>query len=240
MRILSVLHPGGGHSGVLRECAAAAGHELLEWRPGAEEPAPLAPADADALAVFGGGMNVADAPALPWLGDEIALLRAALEARTPVLGICLGAQLLAAAAGAGVTRARAPEIGWHPVALTPAAAGDPVLGALPARFTAYGWHSFTFAVPAGAVELARSPVCPQAYRLGEAAWGVQFHPEVTPDILAEWIGDWRSDPDAVRLGFDPDAARAAVDAHLAGWNAVGRTLFDGWLAAAAARLRAPA
>jgi GMP synthase (glutamine-hydrolysing) len=201
---------------------------------------PLPPASADALAVFGGGMNVADAAALPWLGEEIALLRAALDAGTPVVGVCLGSQLLAAAAGADVRRAGRPEIGWYTVERLTAAQDDPVLGALPARFTAYQWHSWTFTVPAGAVELARSPVCPQAFRLGDAAWGVQFHPEVTPDILDEWIADWRSDPDAVRLRFDPAAAHADVAERLGGWNAVGRALFDAWMAAAAARLRAPA
>jgi GMP synthase (glutamine-hydrolysing) len=239
MRILSVLHPGGGHSGLLRERAAQGGHELLEWTPagGGAPPAPLP--EVDGLAVFGGGMNVVDRGRLTWLEDEIALLRAALAAGTPVLGVCLGAQLLAAAAGAPVRRARRPEIGWHEVRRTPAGAADPVLGGLPERFTAYGWHSWTFALPPGAVELARSVVCPQAYELGGRAWGVQYHPEVTPDILEEWIGDWRSDPDAVRQGFDPDAARAELPAGLEGSSAVGRLLFDAWLTAVAG-VRAPA
>src|SRR5881409_2525108 len=109
MRILAVLHPGGGHGGVLRERAAAAGAELVEWTPGAGEPEP---AGADALVVFGGGMNVRDAERLPWLRGEIELLRDALAAGTPVLGICLGGPLLAAAAGAEVRRASTPEIGW--------------------------------------------------------------------------------------------------------------------------------
>jgi GMP synthase-like glutamine amidotransferase len=234
MRILSVLHPGGGHSGLLRERAASAGHELLEWRAadGAERPA-----DADAIAVFGGGMNVADADRLPWLEGEIELLRDALEDGTPVLGVCLGAQLLAAAAGAEARRAERPEIGWFDVERTVAGASDPLLGALPERFTAYQWHSWAFALPDGAVELARSPVCPQAYALG-SAWGVQFHPEVTGDILDAWIDDVASDPDAVAQDYAA-TARYELPERLAAWNALGRTFFDAWLAAAA-RVTAPA
>jgi GMP synthase (glutamine-hydrolysing) len=234
MRILSVLHPGGGHSGLLRERARAAGHELLEWRPadGGQRPA-----GADAIAVFGGGMNVADAGELPWLRAEIAMLRHALEDGTPVLGVCLGSQLLAAAAGAEVARAARPEIGWFAVERTQAGALDPVLGALPARFTAYQWHSWTFALPGGAVELARSPVCPQAYSLGARAWGVQFHPEVTSDILDAWFADIGTDPDAVAQGYAA-VARIGLAERLAAWNALGRLLFDGWLGAAA-RLTGP-
>jgi GMP synthase (glutamine-hydrolysing) len=238
MRIVSILHPGGGHSGLLRDAAAAA-HELVEWTPGAGEEMPAALGDFDAVAVFGGAMNVIDQDSHPWLTGEIELLRDALERRMPVLGVCLGAQLLAAAAGAEVHRVSDPEIGWHGVERLPAAADDPVASALPDRFTAYQWHSYACRLPAGAVELARSPVCPQAFALDGHAWGVQFHPEVTPDILEDWISDYDSDPDAVRLGFDPATALAEVDRRLARWNEIGRDLFGAWLAAAE-RVRAPA
>jgi GMP synthase (glutamine-hydrolysing) len=230
MRILSVLHPGGGHSGLLRERAAAAAHELVEWTPAAGEAMPGTLSDFDALAVFGGGMNVADQERLPWLTGELEVLRGALARRMPVLGVCLGSQLIAAAAGAEVERVASPEIGWLEV--EPASAGDPVLGALPERFVAYQWHSYASRLPAGAVELARSPACTQAYVLGGHAWGVQFHPEVTPDVLDEWIGDYDSDPDAVAAGFDPAAARAELPARLGPWNEIGRRLFSGWLEAA--------
>src|SRR6478735_6340103 len=99
MRVLSILHPGGGHSGVLRDSAAAGGHELVEWTPGDGEPLPGALGDFDGIAVFGGGMNVVDQERLPWLTGEIELLRDALAAGMPALGVCLGAQLLVVAAG---------------------------------------------------------------------------------------------------------------------------------------------
>jgi GMP synthase (glutamine-hydrolysing) len=231
MRILGVLHPGGGRSGLLGERAAAGGHELVEWVPARGEHAPATLDAVGALVVFGGGMNVRDAQRMPWLGGEIELLRDALEAGLPTLGICLGAQLLAAAGGAEVRRASSPEIGWHEVVRS---GEDPVLDRLPERFLAYQWHSYTFELPAGAVELARSAICPQAYRLRGSAWGVQFHPEVTPEIVRGWALDFESDPDAVAMGFDPDDHIATAQQRLPTWMDLGRRLFDGFLATARA------
>jgi GMP synthase (glutamine-hydrolysing) len=231
MRVLGVLHPGGGTSGLLAERAAHGGHELLEWVPadGDRMPAPLD--SIDALVLFGGGMNVRDADRMPWITGEIELARDALQAGVPTLGICLGSQLLAAAAGAEVHRAPEPEIGWAEVART---APDPVLDALPVRFSAYEWHSYAFTLPAGAVEIARNAVCPQAFRLHERAWAVQFHPEVTPGIVREWALDYESDADAVAMGFDPEAHIAIAAQHLPEWMDLGRRLFDAFLTAAAA------
>ena len=231
MRILAILHPGAGNSGLLAERAAAGGHALTVWTPGDGESLPDPPASHDAVVVFGGGMNVRDAERLPWLTGEIELLRDVLQEGVPVLGICLGAQLLAVAAGAEVRRSAAPEIGWFEVTR---AGGDPVLDRLPQRFEAYEWHSYTFELPAGAVELARSAVCSQAFRLGGSAWGVQFHPEVTPEIVRTWALDYESDPDAVQLDFDPRAHLALAERRLPAWMDLGRDLFDGFLAAAAA------
>jgi GMP synthase-like glutamine amidotransferase len=237
MRILAVLHPGAGSSGLLAERAAARGDELAEWTPGDGEPLPDPPSAFDAVAVFGGGMNVRDAERLPWLTGEIELLRDVLRDGVPALGICLGAQLLAAAAGAEVRRSAAPEIGWFEVERTGA---DPVLDRMPQRFAAYEWHSYTFELPAGATELARSAVCTQAFRLGEAAWAVQFHPEVTPEIVRIWALDYESDPDAVALGFDLEAHLAVAERRLPEWMDIGRRLFDGFLDVAELRARAAA
>ena len=240
MRVLGVRHPGGGTSGLLAERCDAGGHDLVEWMPGAGEPLPAPPAEFDAVVVLGGGMNVRDADRLPWMRAEIELLRDAMQERIPVLGICLGAQLLAAAAGAEVRRSPSPEIGWFDVARSEAGADDPVLGRLPARFLAYEWHSYAFALPAGAVELARSAACSQAFRLGEHTWGVQFHPEVLPEIVRAWALDYRSDPDAIAMGFDPPAHLAEAAERLPAWMEIGRTLFEGFLTAASAARRAPA
>ncbi len=235
MRMLCIRHPGGGHAGVFAERAKAVGHALEHWTPATGEPYPDTPEAYDGLVVLGGGMNVDEADRRPYLREEIALLEDTLAAGRPVLGVCLGAQLLAAAAGAEVHRARTPEIGWREVELCSAARSDRVVGALPHRFTAYQWHSYTFEIPFGAVELARSDVCPQAYRLGDAAWGVQFHPEVTEPILADWFATYDVDPDAVTMGFDPHGAAAELPAQLPQWKGLGGTLFDAFLAAVEAR-----
>jgi GMP synthase (glutamine-hydrolysing) len=239
MRVLGVRHPGGGTCGLLEECCDAGGHELVEWSPGAGEPMPAPPAEFDAVAVFGGGMNVRDAERLPWMRAEIELLRDVLQERVPVLGVCLGAQLLAAASGAEVRRSPSPEIGWFDVARTPEGELDPLFGRLPARFLAYEWHSYAFAMPAGSVMLAYSAACPQAFRLGEHAWGVQFHPEVVPEIVREWALDYESDADAIAMGFDPPAHIAEAAERLPAWMEIGRTLFGSFLTAASAAPRAP-
>ena len=235
MRILSILHPGGGHSGVLAGRAEAAGHRLDEWTPATEDAPPEAPESYDGLVVLGGAMNVAEADRRPYLRREIELLAESLRRGQAVLGICLGSQLLATAAGASVHRARRPEIGWRDAELSSAAAADRVVGALPRRFTAFQWHSYAFEIPFGAVELARNEVCPQAYRLGECAWGVQFHPEVTEEILAGWFASYDVDPDAVAMGFDPHSANAELPGRLPHWNRLGGTLFDAFMATVTAR-----
>ena len=114
-----------------------------------------------------------------WLGDERRLLQRLVAREVPVLGVCLGGQLLAKALHGHVRRLPSPEIGWIDVELTPEAAADPVFSGLPARFPSFQWHLYHFEEPDGAVPLARSERCLQAFRAGPAAWGVQFHPEVT-------------------------------------------------------------
>jgi GMP synthase (glutamine-hydrolysing) len=135
-------------------------------------------------------------------------------------------QLLSRAAGAWVAPLREPEIGWYEVELNEAGAADAVLGSLPPRFEALQWHHYTYGVPAGAVELARSDACTQAFRLGDACWGVQFHPEVTAVQLEGWI----SDP--TDAAPDPARLRAETREKIGAWNELGRTLCTAFLTAA--------
>jgi GMP synthase-like glutamine amidotransferase len=150
-----------------------------------------------------------------------------------VLGVCLGAQLLAAAAGGEARRAAVPEIGWYDVAITPEGESDPLLAALAPGFEAYEWHSYECVLPQGATALAASDACLQAFRIGESAWGIQFHAEVRATDALGWIRDYATtDPDAIRLGVDQEALRAQTRERIAAWNELGRGLCGRFLAAA--------
>ena len=211
MRVLSLTHERDGHSGLFGDVVRERGDELLEWNV-SRGPPPESPADFDALVVFGGSMHVDQEERHPWLTGQYDLMTDALERGQPLLGVCLGGQLLARSAGAHVGPASRPEIGWFEIELTPAGKADPVLGALPERFEAFQWHSYAFEVPTDGVLLAENPVCAQGFRVGEAAWGVQFHPEVTREMLEAWRA--QSEGSAPPVPFEPIEC----------WNALGRRL----------------
>ena len=169
------------------------------------------------LVVMGGPMNVDQTDRFPFLETEVRWLRAAAQAELPTLGICLGAQLLAKALGARVFRNQGKEIGWYDVEMLPAALADPLLSGSRAVETVFQWHGDTFDLPHAAVQLARSPACEQqAFRHGHNAYGLQFHLEMT----AEMVGDWLEDPDmraevAALEEIDPREIRCRAPAALA-------------------------
>jgi GMP synthase (glutamine-hydrolysing) len=181
-------------------------------------------------------MNVHEVEDNPWINDEIGLIADALERDVPTLGVCLGGQLLAAAAGGRVTRAPEPEIGWYEVEKTEAAADDPLLAELPERFLAYQWHSYQAELPEGGVLLATSPVCGQAFRVGDGAWGTQFHAEVTREIVEAWIRTYGGSADAVAEGFDAGEQRRRLREEIGRWNRLGRTLVGSFLTFAGRRV----
>ena len=214
MKVLALTHGPSVGPGVFGAEVAAAGHELQECHV-ASGGRPSH--DADAILVFGGAMHPDQEEQHPWLLAEHRFLVEALERETPVFGICLGAQLLAKAAGAAVRPAPEPEVGWLPVELTEAAGSDPVLSAAPARFEAFQWHHYTYDLPPGAVELARSDSCTQAFRLGNAI-GIQFHAEVTETQVDRWLAEDPADVD------DAEALREATRERIDAWNVLGRSL----------------
>ena len=224
MKILCVQHVPFEGPGSVRPWAKRSGHELM--RAMATEPATLPPVDRfDWLVLMGGPMGVHDGARHPWLQAEKEFIRRTLDAEKRVLGICLGAQLLADALGARVSRAPEPEIGWFPVERTAAGADSPIGRALPAKFTAFQWHGDTFDLPAGATHLARSAGCEQqGFALGARVAGLQFHLEVSgetvQDLLRHCPGDlgpgpYVQAPEAML--WEPgrfDASHALLDAVL--------------------------
>jgi GMP synthase (glutamine-hydrolysing) len=220
MKVLSIVHSPEART----ELFARAGHPIDEWSfSGGGSP----PEGYDAYMVFGGAMHPDQDLVHPWLVDEVAWLRSVIDDGAPVLGVCLGAQLIARATGAWSGRlAGEPEIGWYDVVLTDAGREDPVLGALPTTFDALEWHHYTYDLPPGAVELARNERCNQAFRLGTACWAVQFHPEVTHTQVLGWLDD-PDDP-----APDPAALRDETAGKIGRWNELGLALCNAFLAAA--------
>jgi GMP synthase (glutamine-hydrolysing) len=223
VNVLAVIHGESVRSGVFGDVVQERGHELEEWSLAWGTPLPR-PLDAyGAVLVFGGAMHADQEGHHPWLREENFFLERLLDLHIPAFGICLGAQLLAKAAHADVGPAPEFEIGWPTVELTDAGTDDPVLGLLPQSFTAFQWHYYAHGIPAGAVELARNDVCTQAFRLGDSAWGVQFHPEVTLPQIEAWIGEEEGLP--VNSGELLEQTRAQIDE----WNELGRRLCGGFV-----------
>jgi GMP synthase (glutamine-hydrolysing) len=224
VHVLGVIHGARARSGLFGEVAAARGHELEEWSLAWGTPPPRPLDEYGAVFVFGGSMHADQDDTHPWLREETMFLQRLLDTQTPVFGVCLGAQLLARAAGAAVGPAQAPEIGWYPVDQLPAAKDDPLLSRVPRAFAAFQWHYYTYAVPAGAVELARSETCTQAFRLGDHAWGVQFHPEVLHRQVLGWIDQERGKAPA-----DLDVVAEETGVRIAQWNGLGSALCSAFL-----------
>ena len=146
--------------------------------------------DFDWLVVMGGPMGVYDESAFPWLATEKVFLREAIAAGKTVIGVCLGAQLLADALGGRVYRGREKEIGWFSIELTETARASHLFGFLPSRFEVFHWHGDTFEIPQGAVRLARSEGCDnQAFLYEERVLGLQFHLESTPQSVGAIVAN---------------------------------------------------
>jgi GMP synthase (glutamine-hydrolysing) len=224
VRALAIVNQRDAGPGVFAEALQAGGVDLETWLvPERDRPAGDV-AGYDAVLVLGGAMHVDHEDRHPWLRAEKQLLAELLDREVPTLAVCLGAQLLAEAAGAAPRRAREPEIGWHAVHLTDAGRADPLVAGMAPGFEAFQWHSYEFPLPPGATALAYSDVCLQAFRAGPCAWGIQFHAEVSAADASAWIRDYRSDEDAVRIGLNPEALLDQTQRSIGAWNETGRAL----------------
>lgn len=227
MRVLSMTHGPLVRAELFGDVVGDAGHELEEWSL-VDSPAPPRELDDyDAVLVFGGAMNVDQEHDHPWLADEDEVLRGLIVRRVPLFGVCLGGQLLAKAAGAHVGPSLEPENGFTQVELTPAAREDPIFSRLPQSFDALNLHRYAFEVPDSAVGLAHSRVCAQAIRVGECAWGVQFHPEVRLEQVETWLDEEREIHPA-----EVERVRAEVRERIGEWTDFGAALCRSFLTTA--------
>lgn len=224
-RVLLIQHEEFEGPGTLRE--ALAGCEVRVVRTFAGDPVPGSLAE-DGLVVLGGGMGVYEAGRYPYLKDEMSLLHAAAAKGRPILGICLGSQLLAAAVGGSVAKAPRKEIGWFGVELLPGAREDALFTGAAGSFTAFHWHGDTFTLPDRAVPLAFSALTPlQAFRLDPRAWGVQFHLETDGQVLEAMLESGEEELREAGVGAGAIRARAATE--LPRLRALALRVFGRWV-----------
>jgi GMP synthase (glutamine-hydrolysing) len=236
MDVLVLQHIACEPPGAFEDVLIAAGADIHRVELDEGEPLPSWQ-DYVAIVAMGGPMSVNDDAELPWLTAEKQAIADAVKAGVPYWGSCLGVQLLAASLGARVYSGTQPEVGVLPVTLTEAGRSDPVFAGLPPEFLTLQWHGDTFDLPDGATLLASSPAYPnQAFRVGQTAYGVQFHVEVTDQMAREWaqVPAYAEYADRVlgaggidRLMTDFDAARERM-------LDVGRRMFERWVEIAVA------
>lgn len=167
----------------------------------------------DAILILGGPMNVYEENKYPFLKDEDKLIKEAIKKNIPTLGICLGAQLIAKAAGAKVTKnivrqLHQKEIGWYKIHLTDAGKNDPVFKGIGESFDVFQWHGDTFGIPEKAALLATAELCTnQALKVGKNIYGLQFHMEVTEDMIYKWIDTYDEELNSLKGVIDVEKIR---------------------------------
>jgi GMP synthase (glutamine-hydrolysing) len=221
-------HVGCETIGCLRDVLSAKQVTVRVVRLFEGEPVPANLETAAGLIVMGGPMGVYDHDRFPHLMDEMRLIEATVREEKPVLGICLGSQLLAAALGATVKASGQQEIGWHEVTLAPAAKTDGIWSGIPSKFMALHWHGDIFDLPAGAELLASSRMTAhQAFRYGKNAYGLLFHLEVTASGIAGMAAAFPGDLEQV--GLSSSALIEQSQRHLPGLRIIGEQALGRWV-----------
>ena len=231
-RLLVFQHVAIEPLGTLDDLIRARGHRIrfhnFERHPDAEP-------DLDryrGLVVLGGPMNVEDQHRRPHLKTELEVIERALEQGKPVLGICLGAQLLAHVLGARVRRHDQPELGWYELQLTAEGQRDAVLGAAGERLPVFQWHAYSYDLPHGATQLASTATCEQqAFRFGGNAYGFQFHLEADEQVIERWLGlpSFRPERAAPGLATDERSIRGETPKLVAATRRTAAAVFNHFL-----------
>ena len=241
MRFLVLQHIDAEHPGILREFMRDDG---VRWDTVRLDHGEVIPSldGYDAVVAMGGPMDVWEEDVHPWLvSEKAAIAEAVRERELPFLGVCLGHQLLADALGGSVSAMRAPEVGILDVELTGEGRSDAVIGSAPQTFKALQWHGAEVTrLPQGAEVLARSPACPvQAFRVGAAAFGIQYHVELTDATVREWgpIPEYAAALERTLGAGGLSRMQADASANMRGFNENARRLYDGFMGVVRERSR---
>jgi GMP synthase (glutamine-hydrolysing) len=226
--LIAIQHIGCETPGTIEDALRATGIGIRHVRVFDNDPVPAEMGEAAGLLVMGGPMSVYEEEWYPFLAEEIRLIQEAIRQEKPVLGVCLGSQLLAAALGARVMKGKLKEIGWHTVDLTDAAASDPLWDGIQKSFTAFHWHGDIFELPHGAVPLASSALtrC-QAFRYGRNAYGILCHMEVTREIISCMVDAFGAE--LREENIKGEALLRQAETHLSPLHRIGGTLFRHWV-----------
>jgi GMP synthase-like glutamine amidotransferase len=231
MRVLVVQNFDNTGLGQVGAALAEAGAEIDERRPYRGEALPCDAAGHDAMVMLGGGQNALADDEYPYFPALLDLTRDFAARDRAVLGICLGSQLIARAFGGENRIGGAEEFGWQGVALTPEAKADPVLSGLPQEFPIFEWHDDHFSLPREAVRLAGNAVAEnQAYRVGRAVYGFQFHFEADTGLVRQW-SDAFAEVIEKRHPTWPARLDAEIAANAPAADAAGLAIARAWVAA---------
>jgi GMP synthase (glutamine-hydrolysing) len=226
MRVLVLQHVAIEGPGILEPFLTQRGWQLDTVPLYAGAKLPEQPQQYQAILVMGGPMGVYDEAEYPFLRAEHDFLQRAIAQGVPLLGICLGSQLLAKALGARVYRNPHKEIGWYTVDLTPAGCTDPLFAGVESPLLVFQWHGDAFDLPPGATALASSPLCThQAFRYSDRVYGCLFHLEVTPEMIHTWMAAFREELAGVRTYIDPERILADMPLYLAQYRQVSTQVF---------------
>src|SRR3990170_1938316 len=229
MKVLVLRHVLHEHLGTLAE-ALIANNITYEYVNFYENENPdVSLNDISGLIILGGPMNVYETDQYLFLEMEDRLIKQAIERDVPILGICLGAQLIAKALGAKVIKNKEKEIGWYPLKITEEGSKDRLFKHFNSEETVFQWHGDTFEIPEGGVHLAESSLCTnQAFRYGHNVYGLQFHIEVTPEMILEWLNVPKNQKEIMSLegNIHPEAIKAEITKFIGRLNLLAENVFQ--------------